>query len=231
MNEHCHLDMKILNYSKEKTDNTVNPYEYKDFGIVYVVYDEWIRNPETDEMPYKIGHTEKVSAKKRYVTLILPGEIKTLFEYRIKDYKRVEKELHEKYKKSCVNGEWFNLSQEEVYSIQDYCVNNDGVLVTDEVKKEIKRIEEEDRKINNALGSMGKTIFVKYYDQLKNNSREDVLKYIEAREKIKTAGSRISNGQRIFKEKLEKRALTIISEAKKVDKETRNEALRLLNVE
>jgi hypothetical protein len=230
--------MKTLDFSQEKTDKTISPYEYMEFGILYVAYNESIINPGITEVPYKIGITKK-SFDKRYSDLKMPGEFEPLFKYRINDYKRVEKKLHEKFEKSRLNGsEWFKLSQDDIYSIQDYCVNNGGVLVTYEVNKEIKRIEMEDKEIQKLLKRMGKTTFVQYYDKLKNNSEKEVIQDMDKNEDYThedytpaSINMKVSAGKEIFEKNMEKRALTIISKSRRVKEEIRDEALRLLNVE
>ncbi|GMO49495.1 MAG: hypothetical protein Ta2B_30570 [Termitinemataceae bacterium] len=46
-----------------------------DKGILYVVFNKWINNPETQEMPYKIGIT-RGSVDDRYygLGLKMPGK-------------------------------------------------------------------------------------------------------------------------------------------------------------
>jgi hypothetical protein len=75
-------------------------------GILYVVFNKWICDPETKEMPYKIGIT-KNSIDERYygLGLKMPGKFETLFAYRIKDYTKAEKSIQDIFNKNCVNGE------------------------------------------------------------------------------------------------------------------------------
>ena len=66
-----------------------------DSGLLYIVYNEWIRDPETNEMPYKIGIT-KNSVEDRYygLGLKMPGEFNTLFAYKFSDCKSIEQIFH-----------------------------------------------------------------------------------------------------------------------------------------
>jgi hypothetical protein len=123
-----------------------------DSGIVYVVFNKWIRNPETNEMPYKIGITSG-SVEDRYygLGLKMPGEFETLFAYELDDYKKAEKAIQNILNKKCINGEWFNLKQEELDYIENTCKIMGGELVTDEVKEEIET-ETEDNLIDGEGG-------------------------------------------------------------------------------
>jgi hypothetical protein len=53
-----------------------------DIGILYVVFNKWIKNPDSNEIPYKIGIT-RGSVEDRYygLGLKMPGKFETLFAY------------------------------------------------------------------------------------------------------------------------------------------------------
>ena len=108
-------------------------------GILYVIYNKWISDPETDEMPYKIGITRN-SVKDRYygLGLLMPGKFETLFAYKIKDYAKAEQSIQNILNKNCVNGEWFKLNQKDIDFIREICNRMDGVLITEEIESEIK---------------------------------------------------------------------------------------------
>jgi hypothetical protein len=113
-------------------------------GILYVVYNEWIVNPETEKMPYKIGITKNSVAERYYgLGLKMPGNFETLFAYKIKDCAKAEQAIHTILNKYCVNGEWFELTQKELDFIQNICETMDGVIVTEEIEKEIQNETEE----------------------------------------------------------------------------------------
>ena len=114
-------------------------------GILYVVYNEWIVDPETNVMPYKIGITRNSVVDRYYgLGLKMPGKFETLFAYKIKDCIRAEQAIHTILNKYCVNGEWFNLTQKELDFIQNICEKMDGIIVTEEVENEIQNETEEE---------------------------------------------------------------------------------------
>jgi hypothetical protein len=110
-------------------------------GILYVVFNEMIRNPETNELLYKIGIT-KNSVHDRYygLGLKMPGKFETLFAYRLQDYKEAEQLIQRILKNHRENGEWFNLSQKELDLIKMNCETMGGIPVTsDEIEKSIEK--------------------------------------------------------------------------------------------
>ena len=70
-------------------------------GLLYVVYNDWICNPITNEMPYKIGITTKTVEDRYYgLGLKMPGEFKIKFAYKFSDCKIIEQIVHGMLKKS-----------------------------------------------------------------------------------------------------------------------------------
>jgi hypothetical protein len=107
-------------------------------GILYVVFNKWINNPETQKNPYKIGITGG-SVEDRYygLGLKMPGEFETLFAYLIEDYKQAETYLQNIFKQYRINGEWFDLKQEQLDLIKNTCkIGMGGIDVKDKVKIE-----------------------------------------------------------------------------------------------
>ena len=83
-------------------------------GKLYVVHNEWIKDPETGNVPYKIGIT-KNTVKHRYygLGLKMPGEFECDFAYEFDDeglYAKLEKRIHGLLDLQRLNGEWFNVS-------------------------------------------------------------------------------------------------------------------------
>jgi phosphotransferase system IIA component len=113
--------------------------ENMDSGLLYVVYNEWIRDPDTNEMPYKIGIT-KNSVDDRYygLGLKMPGEFKTVFAYKFSDNRSIEQLVHGMLNQLCVNGEWFNVNKTALDSIQQSCKLMGGELVTEKIEDEIE---------------------------------------------------------------------------------------------
>jgi hypothetical protein len=103
-------------------------------GLLYVVYNESIRN-SAGELLYKIGIT-KGTVKDRYygLGLKMPGEFKTLFAYKLTNYAKAEQSIHGILDQYRDNGEWFSLSNEQLNLIHDICKNMKGVLVNENEK-------------------------------------------------------------------------------------------------
>jgi hypothetical protein len=119
-------------------------------GILYVVFNKWIRNPETNEIPYKIGIT-KGSVYDRYygLGLKMPGKFEAQFAYQLEDCTKAEQYIQGILYKHRENGEWFNIGQNELDLIKRNCEAMGGILITDEVKNEIE-IETEEKTIDDA---------------------------------------------------------------------------------
>jgi len=119
-----------------------------EFGKVYVVYNEWIKDPETGEMPYKIGITKNTVDDRFYgLGLKMPGEFVCYFAYKFNEnYAKVEKTLHKMLNQSNINGEWFSINEEALDGIKQVCELAGGVLITEKIKEEIEEVTE--NKIN-----------------------------------------------------------------------------------
>jgi hypothetical protein len=108
-------------------------------GKVYVVHNDWIQDPETGEMPYKIGIT-KGNVDDRYygLGLKMPGEFICDFAYEFDEkYSQVEKTLHNMLNQVNVNGEWFNVNEEALSGIKSICELAGGKLITEKIEIEI----------------------------------------------------------------------------------------------
>ena len=110
-----------------------------DKGILYVVSNKWINNPETQEMPYKIGITRGSVDDRFYgLGLKMPGKFETLFAYKLDDCAKAEQLIHGIFKNYRLNGEWFNITQKEIELIKANCEAMGGKIVTDEIENEIQ---------------------------------------------------------------------------------------------
>jgi len=209
-------------------------------GILYVVFNEWIRDPKTNEMPYKIGITRNTIEDRYYgLGLKMPGKFETLFAYKIKDYAKAEQYIHGIFNKYCVNGEWFKLDQKELDLIKLNCETMDGILVTDEIETEIKIETETDdidevsfkSPLETLIKTIGMKTFVEYYDNFKNNSLQEITHYMNLHENYapNSIRTKVSVGKKIFKENMEIQALEIISKSERVEEQIREKALKLLN--
>lgn len=105
-------------------------------GILYVVFNEAIRNSATNERLYKIGVTKNSVSDRYYgLGLKMPGKFETLFAYKLDDYEKAELLIFGILNKYRDKGEWFNLSQKELDLIKANCEAMGGNLVTDEFEK------------------------------------------------------------------------------------------------
>lgn len=120
-------------------------------GILYVIFNESIRNPETNERLYKIGITKNSITERYYgLGLKMPGKFVTLFAYKFENYEKAEQLIHGIFSKYRENGEWFNLNQKQLDLIKANCEEMGGISITDEYEKEIEieKKQETDNKIN-----------------------------------------------------------------------------------
>jgi hypothetical protein len=119
-------------------------------GILYIVYNDWIRDPQTGNKPYKIGKTGTSVSDRYYgLGLKMPGKFETLFAYKLDNYEEAEKAIQAILRKHCVNGEWFDITQDEINLVENICKTMCGTFVTDDVKQEIEIETEEDDDDNN----------------------------------------------------------------------------------
>jgi hypothetical protein len=112
-------------------------------GILYVIFNKWIRNPETNEMPYKIGITKRSVADRYYgLGLKMPGKFETLFAYKLKNYADAEKALGIILNERNINGEWYDLNENNLIFIEATCKQMNGILITEEIENEIQNATE-----------------------------------------------------------------------------------------
>jgi hypothetical protein len=109
-------------------------------GKVYVVHNEWLQDPETGEMPYKIGITKSTVDHRYYgLGLKMPGEFICDFAYEFDEtYTKVEQTLHSMLNQLNVNGEWFNINEDALVGIKSICELAGGKLITERIETEIE---------------------------------------------------------------------------------------------
>jgi hypothetical protein len=112
-------------------------------GKIYVVHNDWLQNPETGIMPYKIGIIKGTVDKRYYgLGLKMPGEFVCDFAYEffndIDRMEAIEDLLHNRLSQLSVNDEWFNLNEEALDEIKAICERCYGMPITKEVEKEIE---------------------------------------------------------------------------------------------
>ena len=95
-----------------------------DTGLLYVVYNEWICDPKTGIMPYKIGITTGTVEGRYYgLGLKMLGDFICLFAYEFSQnsLKEIEVYLQELFQKDRINGEWFLINNAQLFAIQAVC--------------------------------------------------------------------------------------------------------------
>lgn len=98
-----------------KADRQLQPQHYvrppKQYpGFVYLV--------KSPNGAYKIGRTKNPQSRAKTFGVLLPFEIEFLCLIKTKDMRQLEKELHERFATKRLNGEWFELSDEDVEYIK-----------------------------------------------------------------------------------------------------------------
>ena len=219
-------------------------------GILYVIFNKWISDLVSKENPFKIGITKNTIEDRYYgLGLKMPGVFEVYFAYEIEDYRTAEKLLKGIVNNFCVNGEWFRLTQKELDLVKANCEAMGGALITDDFESEIiidteisfSNTEDESELINqienlkmpleNMIKTIGMKTFVEYFDKLRNEPLRDIIEYMKQHEdyKINSIRAKASTGKRIFKMSMEKKALEIISKSERVDNQTKEKAVKLLN--
>jgi hypothetical protein len=131
-------------------------------GILYVVFNKWIRDPKTGKTPYKIGITA-TSVEDRYygLGLKMPGKFETRFAYRFDDCSKAEHIIHKLFDKHKENGEWFSINEKQIDLIKRNCEEAlGGTPVTDEVTDDITAITETETGNNDDEQGFGTESFV-----------------------------------------------------------------------
>lgn len=69
---------------------------------------------------YKIGRTKNMKERQARLRIQLPFSVETVCSFWTKDMIGAERDLHKKYAHCRLNGEWFNLTEQEAKEIQGY---------------------------------------------------------------------------------------------------------------
>jgi len=84
----------------------------------------------------------------------MPGKFETLFAYELKKFKEAERAILEILKPlHHVNGEWFDISQDEIELVETICKTMGGKIVTEEVKQGVEIETEETNEEDDILQS------------------------------------------------------------------------------
>jgi hypothetical protein len=93
-------------------------------GILSVVFNKWLRDPETGRTPYKIIAAASARDGNYNLDLKIPGKLETLFAYQFEDYKKCEKAeqaIHKLLAQYKENGDWFTLDDNQLALIKLSC--------------------------------------------------------------------------------------------------------------
>jgi len=84
------------------------PREINNFGLVYLL---------KCNKYYKIGITSNINDRLSTIRMSNPYKVELIYCEYFDDYIKVEKELHTKYLKKRIRGEWFELTKDDVEAI------------------------------------------------------------------------------------------------------------------
>lgn len=62
----------------------------------------------------KIGYTNNLTRRIKEIQIGCPYKLNLIFFLQTKDYKLIEKSLHNKFKQDKIRGEWFNINIKEI---------------------------------------------------------------------------------------------------------------------
>lgn len=93
---------KVINENIKKTKD----------GYVYII-------KKNDENIVKIGMSKNYSERTKQISTKLPFEVETVKVFKTKDMYSLERKLHDIYKEKRLNGEWFELSNEDLEYIKN----------------------------------------------------------------------------------------------------------------
>jgi len=72
---------------------------------------------------YKIGYSKNVNKRIKQLKTANSGTLRLIESFKTQHNRKVETALHNRYKNKHVNGEWFELSNEEIKSFGADCIN------------------------------------------------------------------------------------------------------------
>lgn len=105
-NKNAFVNLDLLHLGGRKK----NDIRTKKIGFIYLVEAEGLNR-------YKIGITGNVKDRIKRIQTSSPVKVNLITSSERVDFKELEIELHEDYRKNRVIGEWFELNQEELEAI------------------------------------------------------------------------------------------------------------------
>ncbi len=74
---------------------------------------------------YKIGKSSKLPQRVKQIGIQLPFEHECIYSSKVKNYHKIEKFFHKHFSSKHINGEWFDLTEEDVVFIKAYTKENE----------------------------------------------------------------------------------------------------------
>ena len=110
----CLVDRKEIIEIKKVDDitNLSSTIQYDNtHGFVYII---------KSQIGYKIGSSRQIHNRTRIFEVKLSIDWEFLKIFKLKNYSKIERKLHKMFKHLRTNGEWFNLSNEDLKNIESY---------------------------------------------------------------------------------------------------------------
>lgn len=98
----------------------INNIEFN-MKFIYIIY---------SKLGYKIGRTKNIDDRNAIFNVKLPFKWNFQFIYGVKHPKKIEKFLHHVLYKNNLNGEWFNLNNDELLNVKQFIINNSDYLTS-----------------------------------------------------------------------------------------------------
>jgi hypothetical protein len=172
-------------------------------GKVYVVHNDWIKDPVNGKMPYKIGKTTAdsvVDGRFHGIGLIMPGKFVCDFAYEFdgEQYSEIEEMLHDLLDDSKVNGEWYWVNERVLKGIRRACEKFGGRPITEEVtnefagekkqRKEPTKVKEQPKEIETSNTTF-KKLGIKVGTELVYKNDEAIkVKTVDEKNRVKYKG-------------------------------------------
>lgn len=104
------INEKYIKLSQEKISQSTKQ-KVENHGYVYVI---------KSEIGYKIGRSITKKRPEKLSEVLLPIEMKIVLMVKVKDYIESEAILHGIYDEKRIKGEWFKLTDDDIYRIENY---------------------------------------------------------------------------------------------------------------
>jgi DNA-binding MarR family transcriptional regulator len=112
-----YVTLEEMNEIREKRTDEYNSDEIKttNVGYVYIIKSEY---------GYKLGKSKKIEDRLSLFNVKLPFKIDVVGYYMVKNMSKMETYLHKKYNHLRLEGEWFNLSKEDLLEVSSTLTKN-----------------------------------------------------------------------------------------------------------